>query len=161
MPTDPFTSRQADQAHTDFAIIEDELEAIHKRLCQLPTWNEVWRAAMLGGAVAAVTLIETFSRALRWKQIKNMKRRLDSLSAQHCREQAERLRELAAKARSPTVQRDYRELASEWDKMAEQIEMLSHVKKDIRWTTILGPPNLANLLGSPASLSLCWRAASR
>ena len=61
-----------------------------------------------------------------------MKRRLDSLSAQHCREQAERLRELAAKARSPTVQRDYRELASEWDKMAEQIEMLSHVKKDLR-----------------------------
>jgi hypothetical protein len=32
----------------------------------LPTRNEVWRAAMLGmlaGAVAAVTLIETFARA--------------------------------------------------------------------------------------------------
>ena len=42
------TLRQADQARTDFAIIEDELEAIHKRLSQLPTRNEVWRAAMLG-----------------------------------------------------------------------------------------------------------------
>ena len=50
---------------TDFAIIEDELEAIHKRLSQLPTRNEVWRAAMpgmIGGAVAAVTLIEAFAR---------------------------------------------------------------------------------------------------
>jgi hypothetical protein len=66
MPADPFTLRQADQARTDFAIIEDELEAIHKRLSQLPTRNEVWRAAMLGmlgGAVAAVTLIEAFARA--------------------------------------------------------------------------------------------------
>jgi len=26
MPADPFTLRQADQARTDFAIIEDELE---------------------------------------------------------------------------------------------------------------------------------------
>jgi hypothetical protein len=48
----------------------------------------------------------------------------DSLSAQHCREQAERLRGLAAKARSPAAQRDYRELAGEWDMMAEEIEML-------------------------------------
>ena len=66
MPADPFTLRQADQARTDYAIIEDELEAIHKRLSQLPTRNEVWRAAMprvLGGAVAAVTLNEAFSRA--------------------------------------------------------------------------------------------------
>ena len=66
MPADPFTLRQADQARTDFAIIEDELEAIHKRLSQMPTRNEVWRAAMLGmlgGAVAAVTLIEAFARA--------------------------------------------------------------------------------------------------
>ena len=53
-----------------------------------------------------------------------MERRLDSRSAQHCRDQAERLRDLAAKAKSPAVQRDYRELAGEWDMMAEQIEML-------------------------------------
>ena len=66
MPADPFTLRQADQARADFAIIEGELEAIHRRLSQLPTRNEVWRAAMLGmlgGAVAAVTLIEAFARA--------------------------------------------------------------------------------------------------
>jgi hypothetical protein len=66
MPADPFTLRQVDQARSDFAIIEDELEAIHKRLSQPPTRNEVWRAAMLGmlgGAVAAVTLIEAFARA--------------------------------------------------------------------------------------------------
>ncbi len=50
--------------------------------------------------------------------------RLGSRSAQHCRDQAERLRGLAAKARSPAVQRDYRELASEWDMIADQIEML-------------------------------------
>src|SRR5229473_3130892 len=48
MPADPFSLRQADQARTDFAIIEDELEAINKRLGQLPTRNEVWRAALLG-----------------------------------------------------------------------------------------------------------------
>jgi hypothetical protein len=56
MPDDPFTLRQADQARSDFAIIESELEAIHKRLSQLPTRREVWQAAMLGmigGAVAA------------------------------------------------------------------------------------------------------------
>jgi hypothetical protein len=66
MPADPFTLRQADQARADFAIIESELEAIHKRLGQLPTRREVWQATMLGmigGAVAAVTLIEAFSRS--------------------------------------------------------------------------------------------------
>jgi hypothetical protein len=47
-----------------------------------------------------------------------------SRSAQDCRDQAERLRGLAVKAKSPAVQWDYRELASEWDMMAEEIEML-------------------------------------
>ena len=50
MPADPFTLRQADQVRTDFAIIEDELEAINKRLTQLPTRNEVWRADDAGNA---------------------------------------------------------------------------------------------------------------
>jgi hypothetical protein len=39
---------------------------IKVQLARLPTRNEVWRAAMLGmlgGAVAAVTLIEAFARA--------------------------------------------------------------------------------------------------
>jgi len=33
---------QADQARTDFAIIEDELEAIHTRPARLPT-RMTWR----------------------------------------------------------------------------------------------------------------------
>jgi hypothetical protein len=45
-----------------------------------------------------------------------------SRPAQDCRDQAERLRRLAAKAKSPAVRRDYQELASEWDMMADQVE---------------------------------------
>src|ERR1700730_17706020 len=50
--------------------------------------------------------------------------RLDSRSAKDYRDQAERLRGLAAKAKSPAVQWDYRELAAEWEMMADQIEKL-------------------------------------
>jgi hypothetical protein len=60
------TLRQADQARDDLAAIHDELEFIKIQLACLPTRNEVWRAAllgMLGGAVAAVTLIEAFARS--------------------------------------------------------------------------------------------------
>ena len=53
-----------------------------------------------------------------------MERSRGSRSAQNCRDEAERLRSLAAKAKSPAVQWDYRELASEWDMIADQIEML-------------------------------------
>jgi hypothetical protein len=49
---DPFTLRQADQARTDFAVIEDELEAIHRRLSQLPTRGlargDAWHAGRRG-----------------------------------------------------------------------------------------------------------------
>ncbi len=51
-----------------------------------------------------------------------------SRSAQDCRDQAERLRGLAAKAKSPAVRQDYLELADEWDMMAEQIEVLRRDK---------------------------------
>ena len=34
------------------------------------------------------------------------------------------MRDLAAKARSPAIRWDYGELASEWDMIADQIEML-------------------------------------
>jgi hypothetical protein len=54
----------------------------------------------------------------------DMQRRLDAESAQRCRDQAERLRGLAASSASPMVQQEYQELAGEWDMMAEQIEML-------------------------------------
>jgi hypothetical protein len=46
--------------------IADEFAFIRAQLARLPTRNEVWRAAMLGmlgGAVAAVTLVEAFARA--------------------------------------------------------------------------------------------------
>jgi hypothetical protein len=58
--------RQAVQIRGDLYGIQDELDFIKVQLAQLPTRNEVWRAAilgMLGGAVAAVTLIESFSRS--------------------------------------------------------------------------------------------------
>ena len=64
----PFMLCQVDRARDDFAALQDDLDFIKVQLAHLPTRNEVWRAAMLGilgGAVAAVTLIETFSRALR------------------------------------------------------------------------------------------------
>ncbi len=62
--TNPFTLRQADQVRGDLYAIQDDLDFIKVQLARLPTRNEVWRAAMLGmlgGAVAAVTLIEAFS----------------------------------------------------------------------------------------------------
>jgi hypothetical protein len=43
-----------------------DLDFIKVQLARLPTRNDVWRAAlmgMLGGAVAAVTLIEAFARS--------------------------------------------------------------------------------------------------
>ena len=58
--------RQADQIRGDLYGIQDDLDFIKVQLSHLPTRNDVWRAAMLGmlgGAVAAVTLIEAFSRA--------------------------------------------------------------------------------------------------
>jgi hypothetical protein len=47
MPADPFMLRQADQARTDFAIIENELEAIHKRLAGLPSRQELAKYAFV------------------------------------------------------------------------------------------------------------------
>jgi hypothetical protein len=41
-----FTLRQVDQARTDFAIIEDHLEAIYARLARVPTRLELARAAL-------------------------------------------------------------------------------------------------------------------
>src|SRR5438128_19852 len=61
-----------------------------------------------------------------------MERRLDPRSAQQCRDQAERLRGLAAKARSPAVQRDYRELAYEWDIMWQRRSKCSAASAECR-----------------------------
>jgi hypothetical protein len=46
MPDDPFTLRQIGQTRTDFAIIEDELEALHARLALKPTRSGLARAAL-------------------------------------------------------------------------------------------------------------------
>jgi hypothetical protein len=59
------TLRQADQARTDFAIIEDHLEAIHARLARVPTRVELARTAlmgMIGGAGLVILWIEVFWR---------------------------------------------------------------------------------------------------
>src|SRR5213594_1915020 len=63
---DQLSLRQADQIRGDLYGIQDDLDFIKVQLARLPTRNEVWRAVMLGmlgGAVAAVRLIEAFSRS--------------------------------------------------------------------------------------------------
>jgi hypothetical protein len=65
MPDEQFTLRQADQARTDFAVIEDDLECLTQRVNQLPTASDLWRLAVLvalfGAAFGAVS-IEIFWR---------------------------------------------------------------------------------------------------
>jgi hypothetical protein len=53
------TLRQADQARTDFAAIESDLEATYARLARLPNRGELWRVClvgMLGGSVLTTVL---------------------------------------------------------------------------------------------------------
>jgi hypothetical protein len=57
MPDDPetrLTLRQIDQARTDFAAIESDLESLMRRIAQLPTAADLWRATLLIAFVAAV-----------------------------------------------------------------------------------------------------------
>jgi hypothetical protein len=67
MPDDSsFTLRQIDQARGDLYAFHNDLDFTKVKIAQLPTRNEVWGAVMLGmlgGAVAAVTLIEAFARS--------------------------------------------------------------------------------------------------
>jgi len=66
MEEDHLSLRQADQIRGDLYGLQDNLDFIKVQIARLPTRNEVWRAAMLGmigGAVAAVTQIEAFSRS--------------------------------------------------------------------------------------------------
>ena len=56
---------QVDQAGTDFAIIEDQLEAICARLARVPTRVELARTAlmgMIGGAGLVILWFEMFWR---------------------------------------------------------------------------------------------------
>ena len=60
------TLRQVDQVRGDLFGIQDDLDFVKVQLALLPRRKEVWQAAMLGmigGSVAAVTLIEAFARA--------------------------------------------------------------------------------------------------
>ena len=57
--------RQADQARTDFAIIEEELEAIRVRLARMPTRTDLTRTAlmgMLGGSALTILLAFAYWR---------------------------------------------------------------------------------------------------
>jgi hypothetical protein len=66
MPDDPDTRlalRRADQARTDFALIEDELEALHPRRARMPTRADLARTAlmgMLGGSALTILLAFAF-----------------------------------------------------------------------------------------------------
>ena len=65
MPDDPesrLTLRQADQARTDFAIIESDLEAIYARPSRLPTRVDLVRTAL--GIICATAMLTTL--ALLW-----------------------------------------------------------------------------------------------
>ena len=57
---------------TDCARVGWYRSSITVQLAHLPTQNEVWRAAMPGGAVADVTLIEAFARACPYNQADRM-----------------------------------------------------------------------------------------
>jgi hypothetical protein len=60
-----FSFAPADQARTDFAIIESGLEFLMQRIAQLPTVADLWRATLLIAFVSAVlgiVGIEAFCR---------------------------------------------------------------------------------------------------
>jgi hypothetical protein len=58
--------RQADQARADFAIIEDQLEAIYARLSRMPTRVDLARVALLGiiGGCGLTTLLSLAFRLM-------------------------------------------------------------------------------------------------
>jgi hypothetical protein len=51
-----------DQARTDFAIIEDNLEAIYARLARMPTRMELALMGVIGGAGLVILWFEVFWR---------------------------------------------------------------------------------------------------
>ena len=62
-----FTLHQVDQARTDFAIIEDQLEAIYARLQRTPTRVEMARTALgtiVGAAGVVILWFELVSHSL-------------------------------------------------------------------------------------------------
>jgi hypothetical protein len=68
MPDTPetrVTLRQADQARTDFAIIETELEAIHAQLARMPTRSDLARAAL--GIIFCTAVLVPLGIELFWR----------------------------------------------------------------------------------------------
>jgi hypothetical protein len=59
--------RTADQSRIDFAIIEDELEAIYGRLARLPSRGQLWRVCLIGmlGGSALTTALGLAFAAIR------------------------------------------------------------------------------------------------
>jgi hypothetical protein len=57
MPDDPLTLRQIGQTRTDFAIIEEELEALHARLARMPTSGDLARAVL--GIIFSSAIVTT------------------------------------------------------------------------------------------------------
>jgi hypothetical protein len=51
--------RQPDQAHTDFAAIESDVEVVQKQLARLPTRQELARTAL--GIIFAMMMLTTLS----------------------------------------------------------------------------------------------------
>jgi hypothetical protein len=63
---DPADPPIVGRVRSDRSAIADDLDFIKRQLGRLPARNEIWRAAMLGmlgGAVAAVSLVEAFARS--------------------------------------------------------------------------------------------------
>jgi len=59
----PLALHQADQARTDFALIEDHLEFLAGQLAAIPTRKELWRVAllaMLSGSALTISLAMAF-----------------------------------------------------------------------------------------------------
>jgi hypothetical protein len=62
-PEHRLTLRQAEQARTEFAIIESDLEAIYARLARLPTRGDLAKTALgiiLSTAVLVILWAEVF-----------------------------------------------------------------------------------------------------
>ena len=84
---DQLSLRQADQIRGDLYGIQDDIDFIKVQLAHLPTRNEVWRAAMLGmigGALAAVTLIEGVRRSVALGHADVLEPHRDRLALRDC-----------------------------------------------------------------------------
>ena len=61
----PLTLRQADQARTDFAAIEDDLQFLASQLARLPTRRDLAKAA-LGIIISTAALVILWAEAF-WR----------------------------------------------------------------------------------------------